>query len=50
MPLYLAIQVKEHLKSCKRTNLDCIEEWLSYLSPADRMLVKITEQRTHVSM
>lgn len=47
MPLYLAIQVKDYLKNCKRMN-DCVEQWVSGLSPADRMLVKITEQRTHV--
>ena len=50
MPLYLAIQVKEFLKNCKRKDDDCVEHWLSNLGPADRMLVKITEQRTHVSM
>jgi hypothetical protein len=48
MPLFLAIQVKDHLKNCKGN--DCVERWLSGLSPADRMLVKITEVRTHTPM
>jgi len=49
MPLYLAIQVKEYLKNCKRNN-DCVEHWVSGLSPEDRMLIKITEQLTHISI
>lgn len=50
MPLFLAIQVKEHLKNCQPKNDDCVERWLSGLGPADRMLVKITETRSHVPM
>ena len=48
MPLYLAIQAKEHLKHC--VNTDCVERWVSGLGPADRMLIKITEQRLHVAL
>lgn len=47
MPLYLAIQAKDHLKKCPKSNKDCVAQWLSSLSPADRMQVKIIEQRQH---
>jgi hypothetical protein len=49
MPLYLAIQAKEHLKKCPRSQPDCVARWVSSLSPADRMQIKIIEHRTHSS-
>ena len=43
MPLVLAIQLKEYLKKCIRPNAEskCVQEWVSGLSPADRMMVKV---------
>ena len=49
MPLYLAIQAKEHLKTCPRSHNDCVAQWVSALSPADRIQVKIVDHRVHVS-
>lgn len=46
MPLFLAIQLKEHLKGCiKRNNKNnnCVAEWVSHLNPQDRMLVQINQ-------
>jgi len=47
MPLYLAIQAKEHLKNCPKSHEDCMARWVSSLSPADRIQVRIVEHRTH---
>ena len=42
MPLVLAIQLKEHLKKCvKKPNSNCVQEWVSDLNPADRMMVTV---------
>ncbi len=43
MPLYLAIQVKEHLKNCLPQHHDCVARWISGLSPSDQMQVKIMD-------
>lgn len=42
MPLYLAIQMKEHLKNCQGIRNDCVAKWVSSLAPADRTMVKIS--------
>ena len=46
MPLYLAIQAKEHLKKCPHNYDNCLERWVSALGPADRINIKIIDQRT----
>ena len=48
MPLFLAIQLKEHLKLCvkrnEHRNSNCVAEWLSRLNPQDRILVQVNSQ------
>jgi hypothetical protein len=43
MPLVLAIQLKEYLKKCVKKSADsnCVQEWVSGLNPADRMMVQV---------
>lgn len=48
MPLVLAIQLKEYLKKCiKKSDNNCVQEWVSGLSPADRMLVTVMNQNVN---
>ena len=50
MPLFLAIQLKEHLKICgKKTNRTgkCVAEWISHLNPQDRILVQINRHQAN---
>ena len=44
MPLFLAIQLKEHLKGCAMKNHNrnsCVADWVNRLTPQDRMLVHV---------
>jgi hypothetical protein len=43
MPLVLAIQLKEYMKECfqRRSNGNCVQEWVSSLAPEDRILVEV---------
>ena len=51
MPLFLAIQLKEHLKVCVKRNgnrnKNCVAEWLSHLNPQDRMLVQVNSHQAN---
>ena len=51
MPLFLAIQLKEHLKVCAKKNelrsKRCVAEWLSHLTPQDRILVQVNPQQAN---
>lgn len=52
MPLFLAIQLKEHLKVCARKqeqqrSSNCVAEWLSRLTPQDRILVQVNSQQAN---
>jgi len=42
MPLYLALQLKDHLKDCGKKHQDCVARWVSDLTPADKIFVKIS--------
>jgi len=46
MPLYLAIQLKQHLRDCMKKNNDCVARWISNLSPADRIQIQVIEQQS----
>ena len=51
MPLFLAIQLKEHLKGCAKRNNNrnnnCVAEWISHLTPQDRMLVQVNSHQAN---
>ena len=54
MPLFLAIQLKEHLKICNKKNNNgnkkkskCVAEWISHLNPQDRILVQINRHQAN---
>ena len=51
MPLFLAIQLKEHLKGCVKKNNNrnnnCVAEWISHLTPQDRMLVQVNTHQAN---
>lgn len=50
MPLFLAIQLKDHLKKClKRNCSNCVQEWVSGLGPADRMLVQVISSSREIA-